>query len=482
MKSLRLIAVVLVLGLLTSSLVSAQASFNPGAGSVNFTVMNMDTVEEATVVATYISTNGTVAATVNKTLDTLSSDGFNIADAGLPATWQGSVIVSSNTEIVAFAQATWTGGTSGDGKTAGAYNGFVQGATTLYFPSLAARATQFSRISIQSAEAQSSTEQVNFTIQFYSRDGSLVQTVNGSVNKGAQKSYDLMADVDLPDNWLGAAVVTSVSPIAGVTTMHWTGYSAAYSAVLGGGTTAYVPSATRRINSSGAWLQFTALIVQNLESDDASVTVKWYDRSGNELHSFNDTIPANSSLGYNTRYDTSNVPNHAALFAALGNDWNGSVVITSDKNIVAVPNLQWTSSSPVGLAATAYTSEPAGYAEVFAPASFRRVNATTSEWIQFTGLIVQNVGASACNNFTVQWRDRSGAMLLQYTDSLNSNISAGYNTRYPDTYPSGSNPSSLGNDFRGSVYIDAPGCELVAVHNTLWPLQTDSTTYNAFGK
>lgn len=156
------------------------------------------------------------------------------------------------------------------------------------------------------------------------------------------------------------------------------------------------------------------------------------------------------------------------------------MVITSTVNIVAVANLQWTADSPVGMAATAYTSESSGYAEVFVPATFRREDAGT--WKQFTGLIVQNVGATACNNFTVEWRDRAGNLLLSYTDSLNPAISHGYNTRYGADVPTGSNVADLGSDFRGSVYINAPGCELIAIHNTLWPLWTDSTTYNAFGK
>jgi len=471
------------------------AAQDPGSGNVNFTVMNMDASNQAQVVVKYINQNGGVDSTKNVTIEPRSSAGFPIDQSGLPDNWTGSVIVSADREIVAFAQARWEGGEYGDGKTAGAYNGFTEGANKLYFPSLAARpGKQFSRISIQSAESESTSETINITIHYYNRDGTLAHTVNDTLLKGTQKTYnllDLYNNGDLPttsppgDGWLGAAVVESSSPIAGVATMHWKTYSAAYSAVTSGGTKAFLPSATRRL-PKGPWYQYTAILVQNLDATtDAQVTVHWYDRSGNELFSFNDTIPANSSHGYNTRWTNSDVPDHTALHNALGDNWNGSVVIesTNGVNIVAVANLQWTADSPVGASATAYTSEPSGYSELFIPATFRRVDGGT--WKQFTGLIVQNVGTTTCNNFTVEWRDRAGNLLLNYTDSLEPNISHGYNTRYGadgSDFPSGVDVTNLGDDFRGSVYINAPGCELMAIHNTLWPLWTDSTTYNAFGK
>ena len=473
------ISLVVVLMLVT---IASADSPDPGLGNVNFTVMNMDALDSATVRADYINQSGNVEKYVEQTLDPRSSGGFEITDSGLPDNWMGSVIISSDKEVVAFAQARWEGGAIGDGKTAGAYNGFTEGANKLYFPSLAARdGKQFSRLSIQSAESASSSETIAITIKFYDRDGNLSQTVNGTILKGSQKTYSLLDDVSLTSDWLGSAVVEGIGgPIAGAATMHWQEYTGAYSGVTGGGLESYLPSITRRL-SSGLWYQYTAVLVQNLSTTaPANVTTYWYDRNGNQVHSFTDSIPANSSHGYNTRWTNSDVPNHTAFHNGLGDDFNGSVKITSNVDIVAIANLQWTADSPVGLAATAYSSEASGYAEIAVPAAFRREDSGT--WKQFSGLIVQNVGGAACNNFDVEWRNRNGALLLSYQDSLNSNISHGYNTRYGGQVPSGANVADLGTDFRGSVFIAAPGCELVAIHNTLWNVWTDSTTYNAFGK
>ena len=488
MKRLRFVfPVVLVAVLVLTTLASAQGELDPGMGSVNFTVQNLDSSETASVIASYINSSGVVAATVNKNILPRSSEGFPVTESGLPDNWDGSVIVSADREIVAFAQARWENGTFGDTKTAGAYNGFTVGANKLYFPSLAARpGKQIARLSIQSAEGASTSDSIDITISFFDRDGTANYVINDTLLKGTQKTYDLLDDATIvpnrDDGWLGAATVESSDPIAGVATMHWMEYSGAYSGVTGGGTTAYVPSVNRRLPDGATWYQYTALIVQNLDDTvDANVTVNWYDRDGAELFSFPDIIPANSSHGYNTRQTGSDVPDHTALHDALGINWNGSVVVTSDTDIVAVANLQWTANSPVSLAATSYTSEPSGNDEIFVPANFRRTAGGT--WNQFTGLIVQNVGSTACTDYDVSWFNRDGDEMLAYQSSLDPNIAVGFNTAYGAGFPNGTTDTVLlTDDFRGSVYISAPGCELMAVHNTLWPLWTDSTTYNAFGK
>ena len=500
MKQLRIIVplVSLIIALAMATLATAQDELSPGVGNVNFTVQNLDPVETAVVIASFINSSGMTDTTWPQEAAPLSAQGFPISDSGLPDNWQGAVIIASDRELVGFAQARWQDGTHGDGKTAGAYNAFAGGVNALYFPSLAARqGKQFSLLSIQSAEGASESESIDVTVAFYDREGTPAKDpFTFQLLKGTQITLDLMhqnlgGDDDM---WLGAAVVTSDSPIAGMSAMHWQTYSGAYSGVAGGGTNAYLPSATRRIRggTAGVWRQYTAVLVQNLDPlTDATVWTHWYDRNGNELYSFSDVIPANSSHGYNTRWTDSNVPGdeqgHHALHEALGTDWNGSVVVTSTVNIVAIANLQWTADSPVGNAATTYASEPAGYDEIYVPANFRRVEGgTLGVWRQFTGLVVQNIGASACDSFSVQWFARTGEVLLDYDDALTEvGQSHGYNTRWGadgSDVPASADTGLLGDDFRGSVYVSAPGCELIAIHNTLWPLWTDSTTYNAFGK
>lgn len=480
-----LVVVVMLLGLVPMAIAAPP---NPGSGSTNFTVQNLGGAE-ATVTAAYVNPLGEIDASIPKPIASLASDGFPAAQSGLDDGWIGSVVVSADQEIVAFAQMLWVGGTAGN--TVGAYNGFTEGSPVLYLPSLASRTPQYSVISVQSAEAPAIGETVAFTIEFYDREGDLSHFINDTVVKGAQVSYSLSPDdmAQLGGNWLGSAVIQAAddtSPLAAVATMHWNQYSAAYSAVTGGGTRISLPSATRR-KPTGPWLQFTGVVVQNLDAtQEAEVKVIWYDRDGSELHSFETEIPANSAHGYNTRFvEQSQIPTLEAAFdAAIGDNFNGSVVIESknDAEIVAVANLQWTADHPARAAASAYTSESSGYETVYVPATFRRVGG--AGWIQFTGLIVQNVGTTACENFTVSWVARdTGQEVMSFQDSLDPNIAAGYNTNVGADIPANVNFAELlTNDFRGAVTIEADGCELIGIHNTVWPVQTDSSTYNAFGR
>jgi len=502
MKRLTTCLVALVLALSTVVVLLA-APPNPGVGNTNFTVQNLDVTDAATVYAYYVSLTGVQSATKVKIIPPQGSDGFPVDESGLPDNWLGSVYVEADRQMVAFAQLLWQNGTPGDGtaadgKTAGAYNGFQTGLPKLYFPSLASREPQFSRISVQGASVPVDGGGIPFSIKLYDRDGVLSYTITDTVLMGAQKTYSLSPDdmAVLGGDWLGSAVIEAVdgvSPLAAVATMHWRLYAASYSAVPHGSTKIYLPSATRRVPSGqtlllDAWLQYTGVVVQNLDTlTDAVVTVTWYDRLGNQLYQFVDSIPANSSHGYNTRFvDESQVPNasKATFPIALGNDWNGSVVIESNgPEIIAVANLQWTEAHPAKAAASAYTSGVEGTPRVYLPATFRRIDAGT--WLQYTGAIVQNIGATACNDYNVSWYIRGQTdPVLTYTDSLAPHIAHGYNTRFGSAgsdVPAGADVTELSDDFRGAMIISAPGCELLAIHNTVWPAWTDSTTYNGLG-
>ncbi|MFQ5577856.1 MAG: hypothetical protein ACE5G8_12810 [Anaerolineae bacterium] len=400
MKKLLVLGLVLILVAALGTVVLAGDP-DPGTGSVNFTVQNV-TDTDTQAVASYINSSGDSDLDLTKDLFAKSSQGFSVADAGaagLPDNWEGAVIVSAGQEIVAFAQARWQGGAQGDGKTAGAYNGFQAGANTLYFPSLVARDTkQFSKISIQSAEAASNVDQVTVNITFYDRDGNKeATTISQPIFKGSQMTWDLTTialSTFVADGWIGSAVVTSTAPIAGVATTFWPEYSAAYSAVTSGGEKAYVAQANRRL-PAGPFLQYTGVVVQNLKTTPVTATVRWYDRTGAELYSFDKQIAGNASQGFNTK-NPANTPDPNALWTALGTDWVGSVIVEGPvgSELVAITNLQWTNKHPAKAAASSFASEAAGFATLNVPATFRTLTGNTYK--QYTGLIVQNVGAADC--------------------------------------------------------------------------------------
>ncbi|MEZ4864209.1 MAG: hypothetical protein R3C14_23050 [Caldilineaceae bacterium] len=471
---------------------------DPGDGQTNYTVQNLSDTTQASLSIQFVDRNGKVVASASDTLAPKESKGSSSAGWGtsVPAGFDGSVYFSSSQEVAVFAQVRWQNNTlspsAGRFRTAGAYNYAAfspidPGGITLYYPSLSARdGQQFCNITVQSTGDHSDTIKVKFDVTLYNRDGATAKTLtNQEVNRGAAKTI-VLPNQGLGGNWLGSAVVTSQNTsdlFIGFATCHWTGYSTAYSALTesGGAQTIYVPEARRRVGPAG-FEQFAAILVQNLStSDPATVTVKWYDRNGNQLYSFQQSIPANSSKGFNTRFP-SDVPDHAALDAALGNAYNGPVIIeSSGPNIAAIVNLQFTANDgSVGEAATSYAAATGGSAQIFIPAAFRLHPSTG--WKQFTSLIIQNVGPSACNNFDMEWFERAGASKMKYQDSLPAGVSHGYNTQFRAQIPTSADPASLGDDFNGSVIVTSSGCQLIAIHNTLWPDWTDATTYNGFGK
>jgi hypothetical protein len=508
-KYLSLLLAILMMAATTTQ---ALAEINPGSVLNNFRVQNLDESEPADVAAIYVDANGAQAKRRPETgffqIDPGASIPFTADESGLPSGFNGSAIVSSNKEVAAFSLMLWQGGQSPDGKTASAYEAFRQGSTKIFFPALYARPDkQETSLTIQSAESNSSAT-VSITINLYTRSGQLDRTITDNIPKGASKTYNLTASVVAncnnnndtgntlrctePDGWIGSATVESQNPLAGVAVIQYPLYSASYSAMTTGGTSAYVTQVTRRkLNGqeNNPFIEYSGVIVQNLATDGpAEVNVKWTDRdTGAVLYEFPASIPANSSKGFNTNFDADTPPQHLApLRAALGANRNAGAVIesTNGKQIAAVVILIWTGDNPaIQNASDTYTSQSSGYSKLFLPGVYRRISG--NNWLQYSGVIVQNVGGSACNNFDVNWYAEDGSTLLTFKDSLTPGQSHGYNTRFGaggSNVPAGKNVADLGDNYRGSVVVDAPGCQLIGSHTTNWPVWTDNTINLAFGK
>jgi hypothetical protein len=491
------------------------AEIDPGEVLVNFTVQNLDQNASANVFVTYIDAatgaQTRVPGANYRVIPKESSFIFQAAESGLDSGFNGSAIVSSDKETAAFGSMLWQNGNAG--QTAAAYEAFRQGVQTLYFPTLVARPDkQYADLTIQSAEGAANTE-ISVNIKFYTRNGELDADINKSIFRGRSITINLRDELlasgpgntgdsatklrwTEADGWIGSAVVTSGSPLAGVGVVYWPEYTGAYSGLTtgDGGTKNFIPLVARRVNSDGDWLQFSSISVQNLDpDDDADVKLTFYSVNGTEVHSFTDTVPANSPKVYNTRFgsDGSDWPSGADNAPSkLGTDYQGALVVesTSGQNIVTVVNGRWTETTSVGLAATIFTSQVAGYQKLYVPGTFRRFDENSGKWLQFTNLIVQNVGPSSCDDFTVDFRNNdTGDTEFTFQDSLDSQVSHGYNTRFADTSEIPDDAADniaddLGDGYRGAVVISAPsGCQLIALHNTLWPAWTESTAYNAFG-
>ena len=483
---LKLASLVLVAALLATTVVAAGPDFNPGTGTADVAVMNT-TTSSATVTAEYVNQGGTVERTIPKTVPGKGTVDFLAADSGLGEGWVGSMVLSSTAEIASVARVTWTGGSSADGKVSGTYSGVPAGATTMYCAALYQRpGKQYSVLTVQNTDTGTAT----IEIYYYDRNGTGYSgnPITDTIPQSAQRSYDLSTPggkvpslpiVNPPgDGWIGSVKVVAQGgkKIAAVVTTHWPDYSSIDNCASTGYTSLYFPDIKRRVAGS-AWKQFGGAVIQNLGSSTANVTATWMDRDGNTLHTFTDTIPPLASHGYNTRYNA-DTPDPAALFAALGDDRNGALRITSNQPLAGVYNGQTVEGF---LAGTTYSGDGAGGMALYFPAVYRQVSG--SNWIKFTALLVYNPSETQAANVTVKWYATNGTELYSFTDSIPAKSSHGYNTRYAagtNTPDPNALFAALGDNYRGGVSITS-NIPVLGSSNIIEPA-VDTDAYNAYAQ
>jgi hypothetical protein len=266
--------------------------------------------------------------------------------------WYGALQVTSDQDIAGVAAIHYRNPFSG------AYNAFVPGSDTeVYVPfvtrvdasnnGLFRKASDWTSIVVQNMNAYS----IDVYHSYYDRDGGApVLTFSDTIPALSSHGYNTRYGGDVPAaTWealgtpfYGAAVISSTDAIVGVDTIiRWPdrggGVAASYSGLPGGFSELTYP-VLYRVKSGSKWLSFSGLVVQNLDPDDAVVVHhEWRDSDGTVKVTFDDTIPANSSHGYNTRYDA-DTPGGASTYNVLGDSWSGTATIstTSPDGIIGI--------------------------------------------------------------------------------------------------------------------------------------------------
>ena len=176
----------------------------------------------------------------------------------------------------------------------------------------------------------------------------------------------------------------------------------AYDGFTAGSATMYVPMLFRK--AFGGTYN-AALYIQNVDPvNAASVTLSYYDTSGNLTCSHPDGIPALSSHGYWMPTE------------CMPDGWVGSVVITADHNVVAVGRPH------IGAEITTYNGFASGSTSMYVPMLFRRAFGGTYN----AALYVQNTDPSNTANITIQYYDTSGNPICSHGDSITPLASHGY--------------------------------------------------------
>lgn len=273
-------------------------------------------------------------------------------DVSMPPAWHGGLQVTSTQHVAGVSVKHWRPGY------AAAHNSLARSTDTeIYFPSVNRRnwnnwkgASDWSGLTVQNVSYFAITVRVNF----YDRDGNLKLSFTDEVPANSPHAYntryggsvDPSTFDDLGNRFLGSTIVTSTHPILGACTLVRyanDGLAGAYDGVASGSSKLLFPVAYRALEGT-TWRKYSGVVVLNMDPQhEITVYAQWHQPDGTLKVEFSDTIPANSSYGYNTRYGGS-------AFEILGDDWAGTVIVTT--------------TSPAGIAG-AVTSHIGGSGQMY---------------------------------------------------------------------------------------------------------------------
>jgi hypothetical protein len=454
---------------------------DPDAGQGQNTtlyVMNTSKTSDATLVVSFVSTDGTPASSSSgATLNPMAAALVSTSDEVTASNWLGSAVLYSDQELASVAKISWSGGTASDGITQAAYTGTGQGSTEVFLPNLFTRPWMYSTIAVQNV----STEEADFTINYYTRGETAPFSVMNDLDvppdanryydlKYAARSTDPSKIPTFPsDDWLGAAVVTSDHDIAVVVTTHWDDYAGAYQGFATEETDyeMFLPSVFKR--KFGRWHSYTGILIQNTENATGDISLTLYDRDGNVDAYVEDTIDPLSAVGYNTRYGGDQI---GEPFYDLGEDWLGSAVINSTTEIAVQVNTLWDRQT---LGASYDGLAPGqGSNEVFLPHMAK--SKIGRKWIEWCGAIVQNLSDQTnvvdvyvypSDGGDPDWTD----YYMHFQMTLDPWSSLGTNTRYSSEW------DSVPNDWQGTIYLSGQ-YNIGAIVNC--PRSDSAFTYNGY--
>jgi alpha-tubulin suppressor-like RCC1 family protein len=325
--------------------------------------------------------------------------------------WYGGAVITADQNVIAV-------GRPHIGSEVASYGSFSGGSSMLYVPMLFKQmwGSYDSALYVQNTDPSNSA---SVTIKFYDPDGNLNCTKTDTIPKLSSHGYWLPDETCLPASWYGGVVITSDRALVAVGRPHIGNQVMTYNGFSGGSATMYVPMLFKQM-----WGYDSAFYVQNTDpSNSANVTIKFYDPDGTLNCTKTDTIPELSSHGYW-------LPSESCL----PDSWYGGVVVTADRNIVAVgrPHL--------GSEITTYNGFAVGSTNMYAPMLFKQAFGSYD-----SALYVQNVGGSAAT-VTLKFYNASGVLACSVPDTISMGASKGY------WLPS---ISCLPNGWIGSVKVES---------------------------
>jgi hypothetical protein len=139
------------------------------------------------------------------------------------------------------------------------------------------------------------TDTASIVLTFYNPAGSAVGSLSDTIPAGGNVQYFTPSISQIPDNFLGSAVVSSDIPVACSVNTQTSGGTTRVGTSNGvsGEETGPELYAPQIMNALAGWSSYVA--VQNASGDAADVTARYYNSSGSEVYHTTKNIPAYSS-------------------------------------------------------------------------------------------------------------------------------------------------------------------------------------------
>jgi hypothetical protein len=241
---------------------------------------------------------------------------------------------------------------------------------------------------------------------------------------------------------VGGVSISSDKKVVAVGRPHIGDEVASYDGFASGSLTSYVPMLFN--NAYGSYN--SALYVQNVASNAASITIKYYDSEGNLKCTKNDTVDPLSSKGYWVPSET-----------CLPDGWVGGAMVTSNQPIVTVGRPH------VGNEVMTYNGFTGGSLVSYIPMLFNNT------WGSYnSAFYIQNVHDTYTANVTIKYYDNNGNLKCTKDDTIKPLASKGYWVPSETCLPDG---------WVGGVVVtsDQPIVGVGRPH-----IGTQVTTYNGF--
>jgi hypothetical protein len=434
-----------------------------------FQVQNLGTGLATVTVTYYNLSDGAQAATQTDTIPAGGSFTYFGATLKAPTGFKGSVVISADQPIAAIGNVL---GTNTDGaKTAGSYNGFSGGASTVSLPILQKGNNGInSFVSVQNTGSTDAT--VTITYAPAGAGNGNASSESATIKTGAAKIFDQATNTAIGTKFVGSATVVSTNGQPIVATVSQLGTTviktqSIYDGFTAGSTTVLLPLIIA--NNSGI---FTGVSVQNAGTAATNITIKFGPNTATGAGTLCATPPDLVQNAVAAGGSLVTLSNNATT-APGGCKYVGSATVT---NSAAQPLVATVNQASATTGSTYEGFDPAKASKTI---SVPLVQANNSNI--FSAVQIQNTG-TADTSITIKYSANSatGAGVCGAVADVTSTIAGGSSKSF---FNNAGLPTA-GCKYVGSVTVTSTTQNIVATVNQLQSPGTGDqlTTYNGFNQ